>query len=41
MEDLPLPEAYAKMERLIFAGAMGEVLERLQQVLQPENVVIN
>lgn len=28
VEDLPLPEAYRKMERLIFDGAMGEVLER-------------
>ena len=36
VEDLPLPEAYSKMERLIFAGAMSEVLERMQQVLQPE-----
>ncbi len=40
VEDLPLPEAYAKMERLIFAGAMGEVLERIQQVLQPEAVAV-
>ncbi|MEO6040112.1 MAG: anthranilate phosphoribosyltransferase [Saprospiraceae bacterium] len=40
VEELPLPEAYVKMEALIFAGAMGEVLERLQQVLQPEDVAV-
>ncbi len=40
VEEIPLPEAYAKMERLIFAGAMGEVLERLQQVLQPEDEAV-
>ena len=36
VEEIPLPAAYAKMEGLIFAGAMGEALERLQRVLQPE-----
>ncbi len=41
VEELPLPEAYAKMERLIFAGAMGEVLEGLRQVLQPEAAVLS
>ncbi len=39
VEDIPLPEAYRKMERLILAGAMGEVLERLQQVLRPQEAV--
>ncbi len=28
VEDLPLPEAYRKMEQLIFEGVMGDVLER-------------
>lgn len=28
VEAIPLPEAYEKMERLIFEGAMGEVLEK-------------
>lgn len=28
VEDVPLPEAYRKMERLIFDGAMGEVLDK-------------
>jgi anthranilate synthase/phosphoribosyltransferase len=28
VEEIPLPEAYHKMEKLIFAGAMGQVLER-------------
>jgi len=40
VEDLPLPEAYRKMERLIFAGAMGETLERLQAVLRAESPVL-
>ena len=28
VEEMPLPEAYRKMERLIFDGAMGDVLEK-------------
>lgn len=28
VEEIPLPEAYLKMERLIFEGAMGDVLEK-------------
>ena len=28
VEEIPLPEAYRKMERLIFDGAMGDVLEK-------------
>lgn len=28
VEEIPLPEAYRKMERLIFDGVMGEVLEQ-------------
>lgn len=28
VEDIPLPEAYRKMERLIFEGAMGEMLDK-------------
>ena len=28
VEDVPLPEAYRKMERLIFDGTMGEVLDK-------------
>ncbi len=38
VEDLPLPEAYAKMERLVFTGAMGDVLDRLQTAGQVEAV---
>jgi anthranilate synthase/phosphoribosyltransferase len=41
VEETPLPEAYRKMERLIFAGAMGEVLEKYvacceEAVLEPQ-----
>ena len=28
IEEIPLPDAYRKMEKLIFEGAMGAVLER-------------
>ncbi|MEO6758636.1 MAG: hypothetical protein ABIO24_04210, partial [Saprospiraceae bacterium] len=38
VEDLPLPEAYAKMERLIFAGAMGEVLEQVKSRIRQEEM---
>ncbi len=32
VEDIPLPDAYAKMERLIFAGAMGDLLEKYMAI---------
>lgn len=32
VEDIPLPDAYRKMERLIFDGVMGEVLTRYKEV---------
>ena len=40
VEELPLPEAYVKMERLILAGALGEVLENVKRVSQPEEAAL-
>ncbi|MCK6691039.1 MAG: anthranilate phosphoribosyltransferase [Thermoanaerobaculia bacterium] len=38
LEDIPLPEAFRKMERLVFSGAMGEVLERFMAVATEDAV---
>lgn len=35
VEPLPLPEAYAKMERLLLDGALGEMLTRYKSSLEP------
>ena len=39
IEEIPLPEAYLKMEKLIFEGAMGKVLEKYLKLTSQESQV--
>jgi hypothetical protein len=40
VENIPLPEAYQRMEQMILEGAMGEVMGNLSNALIPEPLEI-
>jgi anthranilate phosphoribosyltransferase len=39
VEEIPLPEAYRQMEKLIFEGVMGQVLEQYKAALATPELV--